>query len=335
MKIFLIMALTFFMSGCANAQSNSTLVTLDVVGETLPAMRHINDMKMSGDTLLFVYEGEEGYGQRLLRRAVVDTKSHTLRVGSDMGKREDGYFVSYMPYPFIADDGSICVIGQDDCELYTLENDTTFIRTKHYLMSSDSKVPFPLSQYVQDVFMTGPNKYVFIGREPNGGRQYAMKADLTTAKIDTIRQINISPELQTWMPNTGEMAYSGKFNRFIFAYKFHPFIEIFDTNGKRIKSVRIGKDTFDPETMEEADFDGLNSLHTVDVTYTPDYIYALYWGFKYAASKQCKPTIIKLDWDGNIIARYSDWVGQIYRIAAKDDSTLIGWNGNEFVLLTL
>lgn len=335
MKIFLIMALTLFMSGCANAQSTSTPVKLDVVGETLPAIRHINDMKMSGDTLVFVYEGEDGYGQRLLRRAVVDIKSHNLRVSTDMGMREDGYFVSYMPYPFVADNGSVCVISQDDCELYTLENDTTFIRTKQYLMTGDSKIPFPLSHFVQDVFMTGPDKYVFIGREPNGGRQYAMKADLTTAKIDTIRQINISPELQTWMPNTGEMAYSGKFNRLAFAYKLHPFIEIFDTDGKKIKSVKIGEDTFDPKTMEEADFDGLNSLHTVDVTYTPDYIYALYWGFKYADSKQSKPAIIKLDWGGNIIARYSDLSGPLYRIAAKNDSTLRGWNGNEFILLTL
>lgn len=63
MKIFLIMALTLFMSGCANAQSASTPVKLDVVGETLPTIRHINDMKMSGDTLFFVYECEDGYGQ--------------------------------------------------------------------------------------------------------------------------------------------------------------------------------------------------------------------------------------------------------------------------------
>lgn len=290
---------------------------------------------MSGDTLFFVYESEDGYGQRLLRRAVADTKSHTLRVSSDMGKREDGYFVSYMPYPFIAEDGSVCVISQDNCELYTLENDTTFIRAKHYLMGGNSKVSFPLSQFVQDVFMTGPDKYVFIGREPNGGRQYAMKADLTTAKIDTISQIYISPVLQAWMSNAGEMAYSRKFNRLAFAYKLHPFIDILDTDGKRIKSVRIGEDTFDPKTMEEADFDGLNSLHTVDVTYTPDYIYALYWGFKYADSKQSRPTIIKLDWGGNIIARYSNLAGPLYRIAAKDDSILLGWNGNEFVLLTL
>lgn len=335
MKIFLIMALTLFMSGCANAQSTSTPVKLDVVGEILPAIRHINEIKMSGDTLFFVYECEDGYGQRLLRRAVVDTKSHTLRVSSDMGKREDGYFVSYMPYPYIADNGSVCVISQDDCEIYAIENDTAFVRSKQYLMTGNSTVPFPISQYVQDIFMIGPNNYVFIGREPNGGRQYAMNADLVSSKIDTICQINISPELQTWMPNTGEMAYSGKFNRLAFAYKLHPAIEIFDTDGKKIKSVKIGEDTFDPKTLEDADFETLNILHTVDLTYTSDYIYALHWAYGYSDAVKTAPTFYKIDWNGTAIDRYFNVPYPLYRIAAKDDSTLIGWNGNEFVLLTL
>lgn len=335
MKIFQIIALSLFISGCAVARSSTAPVTLDVVGESLPTIRHINDMKMKGDTLFFVYEDEDGYGQRLLRRAVADTKSHTLRVSPDMGKRENGYFISYMPYPFITDNGSMRIISQDDCEIFTLENDTTFVRTKQFLMSNDSKVPFRISQFVQDIFMTGPDKYVFIGREPNGGRQYAMTADLTTSRIDTIKQINISHELQTWMPNAGKMVYSGKHNRLAFAYKLHPIIEIFDTDGNIINSVKIGDDTFNPKTLDEADFDDLNNLHTVDLTYTPDYIYALYWGFKYADSRQSNPTIIKLDWNGNIIARYSDLAGPLYRIAAKDDSTIIGWNGNEFILLSL
>ena len=335
MKIFLIMALTLFMSGCANAQSTSTPVKLDVVGEILPAIRHINEIKMSGDTLFFVYECEDGYGQRLLRRAVADTKRHILRVSPDMGKREDGYFVSYMPYPYIADNGSVCVISQDDCEIYAIENDTAFVRSKQYLMTRNSKVPFPISQYVQDIFMIGPNNYVFIGREPNGGRQYAMNADLVSSKIDTICQINISPELQTWMPNTGEMAYSCKFNRLAFAYKLHPAIEIFDTDGKKIKSVKIGEDTFDPKTLEDADFETLNILHTVDLTYTSDYIDALHWAYGYSDAVKTAPTIYKIDWNGTVIDRYFNVPYPLYRIAAKDDSTLIGWNGNEFVLLTL
>ncbi len=335
MKILQIMALSLCLSGCANAQSSAVTEKLEITGEPLPAIRHITDMKVSGDTLLFVFECEDGYGQRLLRRAIIDNSDNTIKISPDMGKRGDGYYASYMPYPFISDNGAIHVVGQDDCEIFTVENDTAFVRTRHYLMDGNSTVPFPLSQYVQDVYMTGPNKYVFIGREPNGGRQYAMTADLTTSKIDTIRQINISPELQTWMPNAGEMVYSDKHNRLAFAYKLHPVIEIFDPDGKTIKSVKIGEDTFDPKTLEEADFEVMNSLHTVDLTYTSDYIYALHWGCGYSDADKYAPTIYKIDWNGNIIDRYFNIPYPLYRIASLDDNRLIGWNGKEFILIQL
>lgn len=291
-------------------------------------------MKVSGDTLLFVFECENGYGQRFLRRAIIDSANNTINISPDMGKREGGYYASYMPYPFISDNGAIHVVGQDDCELFTVENDTAFVRTRQYMMDGNSTVPFPLSQYVQDVYMTNLDRYVFIGREPNGGRQYAMTADLTTSKIDTIRQINISPELQTWMPNAGEMVYSGKHNRLAFAYKLHPFIEIFDTDGNIINFERIGDDTFNPKTLDEADFDEFNSLHTVDVTYTPNYIYALYWGFRYAEASSATPTVYKISWDGKIIKHYK-LSTTLYRIAAIDDSSLIGWSGKDFYLIQL
>lgn len=86
MKTLIIMALSLLISGCANAQSKSMCSSLDVVGTQLPAIRHMNDMKMSADTLLFVYECEGGYGQQYLRRAVVDTEKNKLSVSNDMGK---------------------------------------------------------------------------------------------------------------------------------------------------------------------------------------------------------------------------------------------------------
>lgn len=329
------MSFALFMSGCTNAQSTTATATLKISGVPLPAIRHVTDMKVSGDTLLFVFECEDGYGQRLLRRAIIDNSDNTIKISPDMGKRDDGYYASYMPYPFISDNGAIHVVGQDDSEIFTVENDTAFVRTRQYLMDSNSTVPFPLSQYVRDVYMTNPDRYVFIGREPNGGRQYAMTADLTTSKIDTIRQINISPELQTWMPNAGEMVYSDKHNRLAFAYKLHPVVEIFDTDGKTIKSVNIGEYTFDPNTLEEADFEPLNILHTVDVTYSPDYIYALHWSCKYSDATNLAPAIYKIDWNGKVIDRYFNMPYPLYRIAALDDTRLIGWNGKVFVLIQL
>jgi len=335
MKILKTMALSMLMPVCANAQSTALHAKFDVAGNALPAIRHMTDMKMTGDTLLFVYEGHENNGQRCLRRAVVDRDSNTIKVSPDMGKRDDGYYVSYMPLPFIADNGSIRVIGQDDCEIYSVENDTAFVRTRQYLMDSNSTVPFPLSHYVQDVYMTNPDRYVFIGREPNGGRQYAMTADLATSKIDTVRQINISPELQTWMSNAGEMVYSGNHDRLAFAYRLHPVVEIFDTDGKTIKSVKVGEDVFDPNTLEEADLEAMNSLHTVDLTYTSDYIYALHWGYGYSDADKTAPAIYKIDWNGKVIDKYTNMRYPLYRIAAINDSSLIGWNGKELVLIQL
>lgn len=335
MKKLGIIAISLIMSGCAYAKSFTPSINFDILGGELPAIRHMVDMKIVGDTLLFAYESENSYGQRLLRRAVIDSKNNALMVSPDMGKREDGYFASYMPYPFIANDRTIRVVSQDDCEIYTIENDTAFVRSKQYLMTGNSTVPFPISQYVQDVFMTAPDKYVFIGREPKGGRQYAMKANLTTAKIDTIRQINISQELQSWMPNAGELAYSDKHQRFAFTYKLHPIIEIFDLEGNTIKSVRIGEDSFDPKTLDEADLEALNPLHTVDLTYTSDYIYALHWNCMYSDAANFAPTIYKIGWDGKITDRYFNIPYPLYKIAAINDTTLIGWNGEAFVLIPL
>lgn len=334
MNIFLIMALSLFLTGCAHAQSTTSMVKLKISGESLPAIRHVTDMKVSSDTLLFVFEREDGYGQRLLRRAIIDSANNTINISPDMGKQECGYYASYMPYPFISDNGTIHIIGQDDCEIFTVENDTAFVRTRQYLMNSNTTVPFPLSQYVQDVYMTNPDRYVFIGRKPNGGRQYAMTADLTTSKIDTIRQINISPELQSWIPNAGKMIYSTKYKRLCFAYLLHPLIEILDIDGNLIKSLRLGNDTFKPETLNEADFENFNVLHTVDLTYTSNYIYALYWGFKYAEASSTTPTVYKISWDGKIIEHYK-LSTTLYRIAAFDDSSLIGWSGKGFYLIQL
>lgn len=335
MKILYLLALSLLLTGCANAQSEIVSTKLDVVGNSLPSIRHITEMKVFGDTLLFVYDSEGGYGQRYLRRAVIDLDNNKLDISSDMGKREGGYYVSYMPYPFIASDGTIRVVSQDDCGIYTVESDTAFVRTKQYLMGTNCPPPLPLSQYVQDVFMTAPDKYVFIGREPNGGRQYSMTADLTLARIDTIKQVYITPELQTWMPNMGEMSYSEKYNYLAFAYKLHPTIEIFGKDGSVINNVKVAEPTFDFATLEEADFEDLNPLHFVDIT-TNDYIYALYWGYKFSQynSPDANSSIYKIDWEGNIINQYS-LNAHLKNIAVYNNDILIGWTGNEFIVIRL
>ncbi len=115
MKNLIVFIFALTLTSCSvNAQQSADAQKLTLTGSRLPAIRHVNDMKITGDTLWFVYETEGGYGQRLLRRAIIDSKNLTLNVGSEMGHKEDGYYVSYMPYPVNNCDGSLLVTSQDN-----------------------------------------------------------------------------------------------------------------------------------------------------------------------------------------------------------------------------
>ena len=307
---------------------------LTLIGDRLPPIRHITDMKAVADTLWFVYETEDGFGQRFLRKAVIDQDKNTLDVGPVLGKKSDGYYMAYMPYPVHGLDGNMQVVNQEDGEIFVYENESLLTRSKKFILSNSSTLPFPLSQYVQDVSMVAPDKFVFIGREPNGGTQYALKANITTAQVDTIRRIQLSPELTSWMPNAGELAYSRLHDRLAFAYRLHPIIEIFGMDGKPVKQVRICEDTFNPATLNEADFEDLNPLHFIDITTTDNYIYALMWGCRYAEIKTNAPAIYVIDWSGNIVKIVSIDL-TLHRIASISEEQIIGWDGNQFVLINL
>ena len=335
MKRLQLSAPALLLAVCATTGQTPLLSEFDLTGDPLPPVRHVTEMKVSGDTLFFVHDSEESLGQLFLRRAVIYLADNHLDISPEIGKKDDGYYMSYMPYPFIGADSRVHVISQDDREIYDITDDTALVRTKRYLMNGETEVPIPLSGYIQNIFMTAPERYVFMGREPNGGRQYAMRADLKSSRIDTICQIAISADLQTWMPNVGEMVFSPKRDRLAFAHRLHPIVEVFSMDGTSLKSIRLGQDTFDRSTLNEADFEDLNPLHTVDLTNTSDYIYALYWSYRYDERATRFPSIIKFDMEGNIIERYSDIPSPLCRIAAISNSRLIGWTGNRFILITL
>lgn len=328
--------LPFFMLLLASCSANAHVIAnkpLNLIGDSLSPIRHITEMKAVGDTLWFVYETEDGFGQRFLRKAIIDKENNTFDVGPVIGKKSDGYVMTYMPYPVYGVDGKMLIVNQEDGEIFNCVNDSVLTCTKKYILNSNSTVPFPLSQYVQDISSVDSDNYVFVGREPNGGEQFATKAHVATAEIDSIRKIQLSSELTTWLPNAGELAYSKKYDRLAFAYRLHPIIDIFGMDGKLIRQVRIGQDTFNRETLEEADFEELNPIHIVDIAVTSNNIYALHWNFKYTDAKDTAPTIFKIDWDGKIVDRLFNVPVPLYKIAVSDDDSIIGWNGKDFVFI--
>ncbi|WP_303643618.1 hypothetical protein, partial [Bacteroides caecimuris] len=62
MKNLIIFIFALTLTSCtANAQQSADAQKLTLTGCTLPAISHVNDMKITGDTLWFVYETEGGY----------------------------------------------------------------------------------------------------------------------------------------------------------------------------------------------------------------------------------------------------------------------------------
>ncbi|MDE6668074.1 MAG: hypothetical protein K2K26_00150 [Muribaculaceae bacterium] len=330
MKSLPLIFLILLSSGCVAAQSDSAaLIPFEIKGDSLPPIRHITDMKISGDTLFFVYEREDGVGRRFLRWALIHPTTHTLTLGPDIG-----IGTSYMPYPFTDSDGKIKVVSQDDGEIYDITPEGTLQPTRRRIFSSESSSPVPLSSYLSDVHTISPGKYIFLGRQPKGGPQYIMTADIN-ARIDTIHQTSLSPELTAWMPNLGKLIYSDTHSRMAFAYLFHPVIEILTSDGTILTTTEIGYHTFNPSTLDEADFESLNPFHTVSITQTSDYLYALHWGYPYSKAELMNPTVFQLDWNGKIINRYFNVPSPLYNIAAYNDTTLIGWTGTRFIQIPI
>lgn len=336
MRLPILSLLVLLLASCsANAYVVETQ-PYTLIGDSLPPIRHITEMKVAGDTLWFVYETEDGFGQRFLRRAVIDIENNTLDVGPDIGRKADRYFMAYMPYPVNGVDGKIQVVNQEDGEIFNFENDCVLTRTNTYILSGNSTLPFPISQYVQDVSSISDDNYIFIGRKPNGGEQYAMRVNITTSEIDTIRKIQPSPEVCSWIPNSGQLLYSTKHDRFAFVYLLLPIIEIFKMDGSRVARIKIGEDTFNKGTIDKADINTLNPIHHIDACQSADSMFTLYWGKFYDDAINSESSVIRVfDFKGNIINEF-EVSETLYNIAVTSDGkNIIAFNGEGFVGMTV
>jgi hypothetical protein len=103
-------------------------------------------------------------------------------------------------------------------------------------------------------------------------------------------------------------------------------------DGKLIRQIRIGQDTFNRETLEEADFEELNPLHIIDISVTSDSIFALYWGYKYIDSTRdnVQSLIFQIDWNGNVVNQYLIKY-PLKKISVFNNNCILGWNGSVFI----
>ena len=120
-----------------------------------------------------------------------------------------------------------------------------------------------------------------------------------------------------------------------------PAIQIYDFTDNTEKTLNYGTDTFNPNSIDEADIWSENTVQYQHLSATENYIYALYWGVKYDEmyEKQLQGTavtkILKYDWNGRLLKIFEVNKGLKALCAANDDKTIIAYDGKEFFMIEL
>lgn len=335
MKQLLITSLLLLYYSAAMASSIQVSVT-PLKADSLPDISHIIDMKAAGEKIIITYELKEGYGQRIMRDIYHDTTTNTLSFGKEYGKRDNGYYQLYMPYLIDSSDGNLQVVSQDDGELFSVGADYKLESTGRFLIGTNFNIPFPISLYLKDIQQLSTNKYIFIAREPNGGRQSIFISDIDSMAISEIRPIIANADYPTWMVNTGELAYSDKNGICAFAYRLYPKVDLFKPSGETITIHTVAEGGFDPQTVDYADMEEHNTLYFINLTQTSDYIYALYLGKKWSDINHNAGSskIYKFNHLGEIVCTI-DIPVTLHKIAALDDGQIFAWDGKKFLLIRL
>ncbi len=293
-------------------------------------------MKAAGDALYCVYENDGSFGQRMLGCFTINSRNRSLSYNGDFGKMPDGYWQTYMPYPFMSPAGELTVAGMDDGRVYKPGHGLSLYPGQRYLIGTGSSTSYPLSMYVSDIFQLTVDDYIYVGRQPKGGIQAALRTDCATMEITEIKPLIADQRYPSWIVNTGEMIYNSREKICAYAYRLFPKIDFFDLDGNTINSVIFAIDSFDPSTIDMADTETLNPIHFIDLTQTASHIYALYCGTTIAdaMSENAGSTIYRLDSDGKVAGTYS--VGIFIRnFAAINDTTFIAWTGSQFLFIKI
>lgn len=302
-----------------------------------PDISHIVDMKAVAPGKVFIsYEAQEGRGQRILQEINSDIANGNLSFSQEYGKRDDGSYQLFMPYLINFNAEKPFVVSQDDGELFTINPNAKFAASNKHILDYNFKVPFPVSLYVQDVQMISPTDFLFVGREPNGGKHSVFLSKPDSMSITLIKSFVNDSNYSSWVINTGKLAYSSKAGLCVFAYRLYPTVEFFKPTGEIIKIQTIGQNGFDTTTLEYADLEDYNRLHFMDITQTEGFFYLLYWGKKgnEMLTSSSPSKILKFDHTGNLQHTFI-LDSPIRKIAAFSDQEFIAWDGNNFIYFSL
>lgn len=334
MKKQLISILFAALSISAHSLQSISMEALDI--DSMPQISHIIDMKLQNDTLFLTYENHEEMGQQFLKAYLYDHNKKKLTLIKEMCRMDNGYYQSYMPGIILNPYGGLELVGKDECKIYNVDHNLYITPTHRHLTGAELKMPFALTSYVTDVSKIDSDRYVFIARKPRGGSQSAFITDFADSTVTEIKKLAYNPEYDSWIANTGKMVYNHSEKTMAFAYRLHPCIEFFYINGGLVKSLKIGTDTFMPETLEDADTENMNIIHFIDIDCSKETLFALYMGKKYNEILPSDHTLLYIfDFEGKKMKEY-DIPAVITNLATSGDGkTIISYDGNKFIMFSL
>lgn len=280
--------------------------------------------------------------QQILSSYNIDLDNKMLTFQKEYFKRDSATYDFYFFTPLWDNNDSLFIVESDNPVLWEQVNDS-IVQTDKALLSTTAKVPHAVALHVRRAFYVSDNEYIFVGRQPRDGEGaiYRSVIDNGETIVTEITPLIADEKYQSWVVNHGTLTYNNSIKKGAFAYWMFPKIKIFDYTNKTEKTISLGESTFNPETIEEGDLWYINTVNFIDIVSTDEYIYALYWGNTFEGmdkdNKEGKAVtrICKFDWNGNLEKSYKIKRALKNIAVTKDGKSIIGYDGENFVLIAL
>lgn len=338
----------FIQAGCLGCSSGKEIPHLQPAVEVLktdsmPDIQILSEIRVWDNQVYLTYESEGEYGQQHIKQYRYDSDARTLRYEKALFKKDNGTYQFFAPSLFEDDKGALYVYDKDIPSVYTVSADGMAHPTGKHLLTSSAKVPYALVQQVQQAFYKSPDKYLFIGRAPQGGTQalFLSRNFKDSVVIDEVSKIAYKEDNTSWIINFGKATYNPNKQTVAFAYQLYPAIQFIDIPNNKAFTAALPDVKPTDIITDGADIWEQNLVQFKDITSNGKYIYALYWGKTFAIARHERQsgkgasTIIRYDWDGHLIAIYDldrclDAIG-----ISNDNSCLIGYDGKDLYLISL
>lgn len=338
-KWLMLLSLMFIVPSVHAEQSELRVVRLAV--DSMPQIKLIQEMQIAGNRLCVIYEQPNHWGSELLCTFRILESENRLVF-------DDEYFripsqSNGIDYPLLFEDSAKLSYVTDrtyplvflfDFDKHRMQN------THRFILSTHSKVPYPMSQTVNAAYRSSDSTTYFVGRQPMKGYQalYRSQTDSASCIVTEVARLMYSDRYPAWTVNAGSAVFCNENHRLAIGFNLFPAIQIVDYLTGNSMMVKLADTDYRHLKLAVGDIWEENPMQIKDVTSTPQRVYALWWGRRSASMQalrrknQAVCKIVSFDWQGEHVKAYV--VHQYLTvIVALADGKLLGTDGKHFYLL--